>query len=120
MMIDNIIRALDVDGKCWITFKSMTSDAQHTHLYEKSGLPSKGDKLIVVNADTRALEDIEKTSIFGWSKFEPFPKRDRIDQEADIGFRTMKEADEFGQSLAVQKTRERRKSRYDKKVENIR
>ena len=109
MMIDNIIRALDVDGKCWITFKSMTSDAQHTHLYEKSGLPSKGDKLIVVNADTRALEDIEKKSIFGWSKFEPFPKRDRIDQEAD----------EFGQSLAVQKTRERRKSRYDKKVKNI-
>ena len=114
-MIDNIIRALDVDGKCWITFKSMTSDAQHTHLYEKSGLPSKGDKLIVVNAETRALEDIEKKSIFGWSKFEPFPMK-----KTDIGFRTMKEADEFGQSLAVQKTRERRKNRYDKKVENIR
>ena len=110
MMIDNIIRALDIDGKCWITFKSMTSDAQYTYLYEKSGLPCKGNKLRVVNAETSALEDIEKESIFGWSKFEPFPKRDRIDQEAD----------EFGQSLAVQKTRERRKSRYDKKVENIR
>jgi len=72
MMVDNLIKTLDREGKCWITFKSMTSDTEHTNLYEKSGLPSKGDKLIVVNAKTKALEDIDKESIIGWGKFEPF------------------------------------------------
>ena len=72
MMVDNLIKALDREGKCWITFESMTSDTEHTNLYEKSGLPSKGDKLIVVNVKTGALEDIDKESIIGWGKFEPF------------------------------------------------
>tara|TARA_X000001382_G_scaffold7081_1_gene5453 strand:+ start:1356 stop:1595 length:240 start_codon:yes stop_codon:yes gene_type:complete len=68
MMGDNIIQALDRGERCWITFKSMTSDAEYTHLYEGSCYPSNGDKLLVVNVDTKELEDIEKASIIGWQR----------------------------------------------------
>ncbi len=68
MMVDNILRVLEEDDKCWITFKSMTSNAEHTHLYRKSGLPSKGNKLIVINVETEKLEDLEKESIIRWGR----------------------------------------------------
>jgi hypothetical protein len=68
MMVDNILEILEEDDKCWITFKSMTSSTEHTRLYRKSGLPSKGNKLIVINAETSAFEDIEKESIVSWRR----------------------------------------------------
>jgi len=68
MMVDNILRVLEEDGKCWITFKSMTSNAEHTHLYRKSIFPSKGNKLIVINVETEKLEDLEKESIIRWGR----------------------------------------------------
>jgi|AOAMet1_04_M0_20_1038515.scaffolds.fasta_scaffold57435_1 hypothetical protein len=68
MMVDNILTVLEEDDKCWITFKSMTSNAEHTHLYRKSGLPSKGNKLIVINVETDTFEDLEKDSIIRWGR----------------------------------------------------
>ena len=68
MMVDNILKVLEEDEKCWITFKSMTSTAEYTHLYRKSDFPSKGNKLVVINAETGTLEDIEKDSIIRWGR----------------------------------------------------
>jgi hypothetical protein len=68
MMVDNILKALDKGDECWITFRSMTSDTEHTHLYKGSRYPSNGDKLLVVNVRTKELEDIQKESIIGWQR----------------------------------------------------
>ena len=68
MMVDNIIEALDAGDKCWITFKSMTSDTKYTRLYEGSCYPSNGDKMLVVNVETKELEDIEKKTIIEWQR----------------------------------------------------
>ena len=69
-MTENIIEALDRGERCWITFKSMTSDTEHTHLYKGSCYPSNGDKMLVVNVETEELEDIEKSSIISWTKID--------------------------------------------------
>ena len=70
-MADDIVQALDGGAMCWITFKSMTSDTEHTHLYKGSCYPSNGDKMLVVNVETEELEDIEKISIISWTKIDP-------------------------------------------------
>ena len=68
MIVDNILKVLEEDDKCWITFKSMTSNAEHTHLYRKSTFPSNGNKLIVINVETERVEDLEKDSIIRWGR----------------------------------------------------
>ena len=77
MMVDNILRVLEEDDKCWITFKSMTSNAEHTHLYRKSIFPSNGNKLIVINVETERVEDLEKESIIRWGRAD-FATREKV------------------------------------------
>lgn len=116
-MVDNILKVLEEDEKCWITFKSMTSNAEHTHLYKKSGFPSKGNKLIVINVETDKLEDLEKDSIIRWGRTDFAPK---WGNDIPAWFRTMgrkfRGEGEFSQSPAVQKTRALRKLRYNTNV----
>ena len=77
MIVDNILKVLEEDDKCWITFKSMTSNAEHTHLYRKSIFPSNGNKLIVINVETERVEDLEKESIIRWGRAD-FATRETI------------------------------------------
>lgn len=70
MNIDELSKALAV-GKCYIKYKSVTSDKIHEGTYTLIGgynSPSNhySDRLVAVSTETNMYEDIVKDSILEW------------------------------------------------------
>ena len=70
MNIDELSKALAV-GKCYIKYKSVTSDKIHEGTYTLIGgynSPSNhySDKVVAVSVETNMYEDIVKDSIIEW------------------------------------------------------
>ena len=70
MNIDELSKALAV-GKCYIKYKSVTSDKIHEGTYTLIGgynSPSNhySDKVVAVSTETNMYEDIVKDSILEW------------------------------------------------------
>ncbi len=70
MNIDELSKALAV-GKCYIKYKSVTSDKIHEGTYTLIGgynSPSNhySDRLVAVSTETNMYEDIVKDSIIEW------------------------------------------------------
>lgn len=70
MNITELTKALAV-GKCYIKYKSVTSDKIHEGIYTLIGgynSPSNhySDKVVAVSVETNMYEDIVKDSIIEW------------------------------------------------------
>ena len=72
IMVTHIVNMIQRDGFVWIRFRSMNSNRSYKKLYKPCDATPfhKGDKLVVVDAETGEYEDIEKSTIVGWSVYD--------------------------------------------------
>lgn len=72
VLVDNIVRMMQRDGLVWIRFKSMNSDKSYKKLYKPCDATPlhRGNKLVVIDAETGEYEDIEKSTIIGWGVYD--------------------------------------------------